>query len=170
MFDGSSFAHVLRHEKDAHREYAYGTHNNVPEGPSYPIRSITDGRYHYIRNLQNENLYIEKHLMGIKGNGELNNKYWQTWVFQSFDQPELLRLIHRYQLRPKEELYDLENDPYEMTNLIEDESLAEIRSELGRELDRWMRSQGDPGAEQDTTESLRAAKRGEHRFGLGTEG
>ncbi|WP_286765680.1 MULTISPECIES: sulfatase family protein [Rhodopirellula] len=169
-FDGSSFAHVLRHEKDAHREYAYGTHNNVPEGPSYPIRSITDGRYHYIRNLQNENLYIEKHLMGIKGNGELNNKYWQTWVFQSFDQPELLRLIHRYQLRPKEELYDLENDPYEMTNLIEDESLAGVREELGRELDRWMQSQGDPGAEQDTTESLRAAKRGEHRFGIGTEG
>ncbi|WDQ15570.1 sulfatase family protein [Rhodopirellula sp. P2] len=165
-FDGSSFAGVLRGESDVHREYAYGTHNNVPEGPPYPIRSITDGRYHYIRNLQNENLYIEKHLMGVKGKGELNNKYWQTWVYQCFDQPEILRLIQRYQLRPKEELYDLASDPYEMNNLIEDSSLAGVRHELSDELDRWMKSQGDPGAEQDTVETHRAAKAGEHRFGI----
>ncbi|WP_255715337.1 sulfatase family protein [Rhodopirellula halodulae] len=164
-FDGRSFEQVCRSEVMAHREYAYGTHNNVPEGPPYPIRSITDGRYHYIRNLQNENLYIEKHLMGIKGNGELNNKYWQTWVFECFDQPELLRLIQRYQLRPKEELYDIANDPYEMTNLIEQDELAEVRNRLSNELDRWLQSQGDPGIPQDTPESLRAAKQGRHRFG-----
>jgi uncharacterized sulfatase len=169
-FDGSSFAGVLRGERDAHREFAYGTHNNIPEGPAYPIRSITDGRYHYIRNLQNENLYIEKHLMGIKGRGELNNKYWQTWVFQSFEQPEILRLIQRYQLRPKEELYDLASDPYEMNNLIEDSSLAGVCEELRAELDRWLESQGDPGAKQDTVEAHRAAKKGEHLFGIGAEG
>jgi uncharacterized sulfatase len=108
--------------------------------------------------------------MGIKGRGELNNKYWQTWVFQSFEQPEILRLILRYQLRPKEELYDLASDPYEMNNLIEDSSLAGVCEELRAELDRWLESQGDPGAKQDTVEAHRAAKKGEHLFGIGAEG
>ena len=36
-------------------------HNNLPEGPRYPIRSITDGRFRYIRNLLPQELYIEKH-------------------------------------------------------------------------------------------------------------
>ena len=85
-FDGTSFAAVLRGESDQHRKYVYGVHNNYPEGPPYPIRSVSNGRYHYLRNLQNENLYIEKHLMGIRGDGKLNNMYWQTWVYEVFQQ------------------------------------------------------------------------------------
>lgn len=164
-FDGTSFAGVLKGQTEQHRDYVYGVHNNVPEGPPYPIRSITDGRYHYIRNLQNENLYIEKHLMGIKGDGKLNNRYWQTWVFNSFDNPKALHLIQRYQLRPSEELFDLESDPYEMSNLADRPEMAEVKKRLGEELDRWMKSQGDPGIEEDTLESLQAARRDEHRFG-----
>ncbi|OYP32395.1 heparan N-sulfatase [Rhodopirellula sp. MGV] len=164
-FDGESFADVLKGKSDQHREFVYGTHNNVPEGPSYPIRSIGDGQYHYIRNLTNENLYIEKHLMGVKGDGKLNNLYWQTWVFDSFDKPEVYRLVQRYTLRPAEELYDLENDPYELNNLAGSQSVAEVQQRLSGELDRWLELQNDPGAEQDTVESLRAARQGKHRFG-----
>ena len=32
-YDGTSFAEVLLGQKDTHREYAYGLHNNIPEGP-----------------------------------------------------------------------------------------------------------------------------------------
>ncbi|MEL6111040.1 MAG: sulfatase/phosphatase domain-containing protein, partial [Planctomycetota bacterium] len=163
-FDGMSFLGVLRGERDEHRGFVYGTHNNIPEGPSYPIRSVTDGRYHYIRNLQSENLYIEKHLMGIKGDGKLNNKYWQTWVFEAFDNPKAMRLIQRYQLRPAEELYDLRSDPYEMNNLAGSQSTEEVREKLSDELDRWLAAQADPGIEQDTHESHQAARKGQHRF------
>ncbi|QEF97393.1 Choline-sulfatase [Stieleria maiorica] len=164
LFDGTSFADVLRGQTDQHRQYVYGVHNNVPEGPPYPIRSISDGRYHYIRNLQNQNLYIEKHLMGIKGNGKLNNIYWQTWVFESFDNEKALRLIQRYQLRPSEELFDLENDPYEMNNLAGSSGVAAIQTKLSGQLDAWLDQQADPGIEQDTVETHRAAKQGNHRF------
>ncbi|MCS7465896.1 sulfatase [Stieleria sp. ICT_E10.1] len=164
QFDGRSFAEVLRGRSDQHRQYVYGVHNNVPEGPPYPIRSISDGRYHYIRNLQNQNLYIEKHLMGVKGNGKLNNHYWQTWVFESFDNPKALRLIQRYQLRPTEEVFDLQDDPYEMNNLAGNASVAAIQSELSGELDRWLAEQADPGIEQDTVQTHQAAKQGRHRF------
>lgn len=163
-FDGTSFAAVLRGTSVQHRSLVYGVHNNVPEGPPYPIRSITDGRYHYIRNLQNQNLYIEKHLMGINGDGKLNNRYWQTWVFNSFDNPRAYELIQRYQLRPAEELYDMESDPYEMNNLAGTSSVAAIQSRLSQELDSWLIEQADPGIEQDTAETHRAAKQGNHRF------
>ncbi len=163
-FDGTSFAKVLRAETDSHREYVYGVHNNVPEGPPYPIRSISDGRYHYVRNLQNENLYIEKHLMGIRGDGKLNNLYWQTWVFDSFNNEKALRLIQRYQLRPDEELFDIQADPYEMNNLIGQTGTTDIKNELSRELDRWLAEQADPGIEQDTPQTHQAAKKGNHRF------
>jgi uncharacterized sulfatase len=165
-FDGSSFAAVLRGEADVHRRYVYGVHNNVPEGPPYPIRSVSDGRFHYIRNLSNQNLYIEKHLMGVKGDGKLNNKYWQTWVFNSFDNPNAYRLIQRYQRRPAVELYDMEADPYEMHNLAGKQEYEAIEAELSGELDRWLASQNDPGIPQDTAQSLQASRRGEHRFGV----
>ena len=163
-FDGKSFAGVLRGNADSHRDYVFAVHNNVPEGPPYPIRSISDGRYHYIRNLGNQNLYIEKHLMGINGNGKLNNPYWQTWVFQSFNNEKALRLIQRYQLRPSEELFDLQSDPYEMSNLASDPALAQVKQRLSDRLDRWLKEQADPGIEQDTRETHAAAKRGNHRF------
>ncbi|MCO8124387.1 sulfatase [Stieleria sp. TO1_6] len=164
QFDGTSFAKVLRGESDEHRRFVYGVHNNFPEGPPYPIRSVSDGRFHYVSNLQNANLYIEKHLMGIKGDGKLNNVYWQTWVFESFNNPAALRLIQRYQSRPKVELFDLENDPYEMNNLAGSASATAIESELSAELTRWLESQADPGIAQDTQQSHAAAKKGNHRF------
>lgn len=163
-FDGTSFASVLRGQQQQHRRFVYAVHNNVPEGPPYPIRSVCDGRYHYIRNLQPENLYIEKHLMGIKGDGKLNNRYWQTWVFESFANSKALKLIQRYQLRPSDELYDLENDPYEMNNLAGQPDTAAIESKLSDELDRWLVSQADPGIEQDTPRTHQAAKKGQHLF------
>ena len=64
QFDGRTFLPVLRGQAVNHREYVYLMHNNVPEGPPYPIRSIVDARWHYIRNLQPEALYFEKHMMG----------------------------------------------------------------------------------------------------------
>ena len=65
--DGTSFLAVLTGKKSQHRQFVYAVHNNYPEGPPYPIRSISDGRYRYIRNLTPDEIYIEKHLMGSDG-------------------------------------------------------------------------------------------------------
>jgi N-sulfoglucosamine sulfohydrolase len=163
-FDGSSFAAVLRGELAAHRPFAYGMHNNQPEGPSYPSRTVSDGAWRYIRNLTPEELYVQKYLMGTQGDGGLNNPYWGTWLFTAADHPRTLGLVKRYQLRPAEELYHTAADPYELTNLIADPEHAEVRQRLSAELDRWMNAQGDPGRPMDTREALQAARRGEHKF------
>ena len=94
-------------------------HTNVPESPSYPIRSVSDGEYHYIRNLKAEKLFIEKHLMTRMP----PNKYWPSWVFASTENKDNMNLVNRYMKRPSEELYHLETDPNELNNLIKKSSL-----------------------------------------------
>lgn len=163
-FDGISFASVLHGRTHTHRQLAYGIHNNLPEGPAYPIRTVTNGRYRYIRNLVPENMYIEKHLMGWTGDGLLNNPYWQTWVRDSWQDDHTYQLVQRYQKRPAEQLYDTANDPYELNNLAESPEHIWIREQLSNALDDWMRSQGDPGAPEDTKAALEAARRGEHLY------
>lgn len=163
-FDGTSFLSVLNGTSAAHRRYAYGVHNNVPEGPPYPVRTVSNGSYRYIRNLTPQNLYIEKHLMGIKGDGLLNNPYWQTWIWDSWETPKTYDLVQRYMHRPAEAIYHTASDPYELENLADTESVKTVMRELSDELDRWLKSQGDPGVEQDTPETHQAAKRGQHRF------
>lgn len=162
--DGTSFAAVLRGESNTHREFAYGLHNNIPEGPAYPIRSITDGRYRYIRNLTPDEIYIEKHLMGTQGDGGLNNPYWGTWVSEASTDPATYALVKRYTRRPAEELYSTAEDPFELNNRVSDPDLSQVRARLSTELDRWMKTQGDPGIPEDTPEAHQAAKRGEHLY------
>ena len=139
-------------------------HNNVPEGPPYPIRSVFDGEYHYIRNLEPNEIYIEKHLMGSNGDGKLNNPYWATWVFASSDDEATYELVKRYTRRPAETLYHTAEDPFEMKNLINQDNLSDIQGRLASELDVWMKTQGDPGSAQDSLQALNASRRGEHRY------
>ena len=158
-FDGTSFLGVLLGKDKIHRDYAYSMHNNVPEGPPYPIRGVTDGRYHYLRNLKHENAYFEKHLMQQK----FWHAYWPSWEAQAqAGDPHAKRILDRYIHRPAEELYDLKQDPHELNNLADDPEFASIKARLSAEVDRWMQSQGDPGAEIDSMEQLEAARRGEH--------
>lgn len=163
-FDGSSFLPVLLDKASTHREYTYGMHNNIPEGPAYPIRTVFDGEYRYIRNLTPDELYIEKHLMGLQGGGAVTNPYWPTWVGQAWDNPRAYRLVKRYMQRPAEELYHTAGDPYELENLADDPRHAERKARLSAELERWMKSQGDPGAAQDTHEAIQAAREGQHLY------
>jgi uncharacterized sulfatase len=162
--DGSSFLSVLVGEAQQHRQYVYGIHNNVPEGPPYPIRTISDGEFRYIRNLRPEEVYIEKHLMGSTGDGKLNNPYWATWVWSAWDDPKTYHLVKRYTRRPAEELYCTAEDPFELTNLAADADSVAVKQRLSTELERWMASQGDPGAAEDTREALQASRRGEHLY------
>ena len=161
-FDGSSFLPVLLGQRDRHREFAYFMHNNIPEGPPYPIRAVTDGTYHYIRNLAPEALYIEKHVMGQNQ----WHAYWPSWVFETTFNERTRRLVNRYMRRPPEQLYRTDTDPFEMTNLASDPAHASAKKRLSAELDRWMKQQGDPGAAIDTQEQWQASKQGKH-FGRG---
>jgi uncharacterized sulfatase len=154
QFDGASFLDVLLDKRDRHREYVYAMHNNLPEGHPYPIRSVRDGRYRYIRNLLPENLYVQKYVMG-----KLHTHYWQSWMLAAGNNEQAYRLVERYMKRPAEELYDSQTDPYELNNLANHKQYEDIKNRLSGELDRWMKEQNDPGAVLDTQERLLQSRR-----------
>ena len=130
QFDGSSFLSVLNDSSKSHRKYAYAMHNNLPEGPPYSIRSITDGHFHYLRNLSPDSLYISKWVMASS-----DGPYWTSWLWKTDVDPHAVQIVERYMHRPAEQLYDVEKDPYEMTNVAADpEACLKAKAGLSAEI------------------------------------
>ena len=157
-FDGTSFLPVLKDATTSHRKYAYFMHNNFPEGPSYPIRSVTNGNFHYVHNLSSSNLFIEKHMMGFPE----HTGYWSSWMFSVTNSDKNYSLVSKYMQRPEIELYETAKDKYERDNLAGNEKYAEIQKLLSEELSNWMNKLGDPGAVIDSKKEFNAQKKGEH--------
>jgi N-sulfoglucosamine sulfohydrolase len=148
-FDGTSFLSVLLGKAKEHRQYAYAMHNNLPEGAPYPIRSVSDGRFRYLRNLQPEALYFNRWIMASP-----DGPYWPSWVGSTVFDLHGRAMVTRYMRRPAEELYDLEADPAEMHNLAADPTCATTKAGLASALDAWMQAQSDPGAILDTEQKV----------------
>lgn len=149
-FDGRSFLAVLDGNADSHRDYAYSMHNNVPEGPPYPIRSVTDGEFRYIQNLTPDAVYIEKHVFGLAE----HTGYWGSWMFAAADRAEADLKVQRYMHRPAEELYHTTEDPSQLNNLADNPAYIDVKIRLRDALSEWMRSEGDAGAALDTRAAL----------------
>ena len=79
----------------------------------------------------------------------------ESWKQDAKNNPKLAARIDWLYHRPAEELYDLQSDPYEMTNLAENPQFASIKAGLGRELDAWMAQQGDKGMETEVAATSR---------------
>ncbi|MFT5470519.1 MAG: N-sulfoglucosamine sulfohydrolase [Verrucomicrobiales bacterium] len=136
--DGKSFAPVLRGETDAHNDVVFAT--NTTRGiysgsEAYASRSATDGRWLYIRNLHADEIF--KNMVTER------NDFFRSW--RDVDSDFARARVLAYQKRPAEELFDLEIDPWCLTNLFGE---AEDRG-LPMRVDAWMKQQGDLG---DATE------------------
>ena len=137
--DGRSLVDVISGKRKTHHKYAYHVHNNVPEGPPYPIRSISDGHYRLIWNLTPDAKYVEKHIV--------RNKWYISWT--EADTKQSHRLLNRFEHRPEYELYDIRKDPFEMHNLAGKRKYARTEKKLRTALLEWMEDQHDPGAAAD---------------------
>jgi len=145
--DGRSFLPVLKGQAKTHRTYVYGVHNNVPEGRPYPIRSIRDGEFHYLWNLTPDASYHEKHVMAAN-----SRLVWWPAMKAAADKGDAAakRLMDKFHHRPAEELYRVDEDPFEVKNLAGDPRYAGVKKRLRAELERWMKQQGDDGAALDS--------------------
>lgn len=137
--DGFSMQKLLKGKTDKHRNYAFHVHCNIPEGPAYPIRSVSDGHYRLIWNLTPEKEYVEKH---IEKSG-----WYLSWKEQEDETSKAI--MNRFKQRPEFEFYDITTDPFEMNNLASDPAYANKVQGLKKELQEWMKSQGDKGAAMD---------------------
>jgi len=142
--DGRSILDVLLGKRNKHREYAFGTHNNRPDGPAYPIRSIRDRKYKLILNLLYKNVCIVECVMTWE---KMN--YWKSWIHKATNDSHAAWAINRYQIRPEIESYDIENDPDEINNLADKPEYAGRIRLMRNKLEEWMKSQGDKGVLAD---------------------
>lgn len=140
VLDGRSFLPVLIGQAATHKTHVFGlqTSRGINRGPEhYGIRSARNEQYLYIRNLTPDATFQ---------NMATQDPIFQTWRRMAAAGDEhARRLVHDYQHRPAEELYDCEADPWNRNNLIDDAGLVSVRDELRAKLDAWMEQQGDRG-------------------------
>jgi arylsulfatase A-like enzyme len=105
------------------------------------IRSVRSQRYRYLRNYYPERPFLQ------------TNRYKETmyptlWVMHKLHQENRLDSVQAYLMaptRPREELYDLLEDPFEINNLAESPDHQEFMRYFRTELDRWIEESNDQG-------------------------
>ncbi|PHN03638.1 sulfatase family protein [Flavilitoribacter nigricans] len=138
--DGRSFRNILAEPQQTHREMIFTTHNEDGQFNVYPIRSVRGERYKYIINLMPAN-YHSNHSDINRFDGA--GAYWDSWDATEKSNPIAADLIHRYFVRPQEELYDLATDPMEQHNLAGQPAYEELLAEMRAQLNVWMEAQQD---------------------------
>lgn len=125
--DGKSFLPILQGEDVEVNQYVYGvrTNQNILNSEVFPSRMVRNQRYKYIRNFNSIEV-VEQNLTG-----KPSVDYF------------IKRGANKYKSEPFEELYDLQNDPFEQHNLIKKSELQGIKEQLKEDLFSWMQSQGD---------------------------
>lgn len=150
-FDGTSFKKILTGEAHSFRDYVFGVHTTrgiIKGSDSYPIRSARSAEYLYIRNLNHTALF---------SNVVVHSPFYKSW-FQTGVAADAAR-ARWYVQRPAEELYDVQQDPYQLVNLAGKASLQGVKQELKGQLAAWMQQQGDQGLETELQAFTRMPKK-----------
>jgi arylsulfatase A-like enzyme len=126
-----------RYAKNAPR-YAFGMRNRMDERYDF-VRTVTDGQFRYIRN------YMPHRMQGMRVDFE-----WLTKGYQALEREHLADRLNEVQERffkPKayEELYDLDADPDQITNLVGQARHLGNLKKLRRLLDKHMLEHRDCG-------------------------
>ena len=130
----------LGDKSEAKRQYVFGGRDRGDE-TVLMIRTVRDKRYRYLRNKYPEkpflqlNRYKEKQYPIIGLMRDLHSQGKLTEL------PAVLMASKR----PREELYDLKEDPWETRNLIHSPDHSEIKARLSKTLDAWIKRIDDKG-------------------------
>lgn len=120
------------------REYAFAQRNRS-DNISDCIRSVHDGRYHYIRNYMPEIGYPgSAYVYAVHPEYAIAKKLYEQG---ELTQAQALFFANR---KPLEELYDLEKDPWETNNLVMDLSYQSQLNRLRAAMDKWLVEIDDP--------------------------
>ena len=152
--------------KDVGRTTIGSEHNAHGPGEQeyHPTRSITDGhvllmwniRYHVVPDFN-----IDEWATAPDARKTERGPAWMPWdatpsdawqnnafediIFHKEEYPLAYKLLKESMFRPEYELYDLELDPYETNNLIDDPEFASVVKDLRQELKQWMNETNDNG-------------------------
>lgn len=113
------------------------------------IRSVRTKDYKYIRNYFPDRPYMQA---GYRDEWEITKK-----MRKMVEQDKLNDVQGRFwsNFRPKEELYNIKNDPFEITNLANNPDYTNKLTEMRRILDDWIEHTGDKGQYAEDIEGLK---------------
>lgn len=113
------------------REYVYGARDRIDERPDL-VRSVRDRRYRYVRHLMpwfpafQHLTYAEQGIVRQEMRKQLSEGTLPQNLTGYFESP-----------RQAEELFDLQNDPWELNNLATDPQHLSVLRRMSDECDRW---------------------------------
>ena len=109
------------------------------------MRSVRTKDFKYIRNFLPNRPYLQPCAYKDSKNILKAVKAWDA----AGKLNETQKLVTR-QVRPKEELYDVNADPHEINNLAGNPKYAKKLNEMRRRLDQWMKKTGDKGRKPES--------------------
>ncbi|MFV0591414.1 MAG: sulfatase [Draconibacterium sp.] len=128
----------LGDQKSEAPEYAFMTRQRMDECYDM-VRAVRDKKFRYIRNFMPFRISMQHIDYLFKAPSA------QAWE-DAFKAGKTNEVQSRFFLeKPLEELYDTENDPWEIYNLADDPEYAEVLARMRKELTAWMREVKDVG-------------------------
>ncbi|WP_373399264.1 sulfatase-like hydrolase/transferase [Algoriphagus halophilus] len=144
---------------NSQREFAFGARDRADDMVEMS-RSVTDGDYIYIRHYMPHLPYIQpgfifsdvkvafKALRDLEKAGKTNAEQQKLW-----------------EPKPIEELYDLNQDPYETRNLANDPAFEQIKSKLKNQLHDWILETHDLGLLAEPEYMIRSSNSTPYEYG-----
>ena len=138
QFHGRSFVKALAEEHPADWQETFYSHTFHEVTMYYPMRAVRSGKYKLIWNIA--------HPLSFPFAQDLYQSLtWQTILKQKkSDDLYGVRTVQSYEHRPAFELFDLDADPSEKTNLADRPEHAETLAKLQEKLHRFQTKTGDP--------------------------
>jgi arylsulfatase A-like enzyme len=126
------------------REYIFAHRDRMDETFDR-IRAVRDVRYKYIRNFHPELPYAQ--VVSYAEEMPTMKEWRRLHAEGALRGPQKLFFAPR---KPTEELYDTEQDPFEINNLAEKPEHRERLRQMRAALDQWIEKTGDLGAVPET--------------------
>ncbi len=135
--DGKSFAPLLRGEAKPIREFVIKEYNENSGGSRDPMRAIETKQYLYIYNPWSDGTRVMK-------TATTGTSTYRRMAELAKTDSTLAARHDLYQHRVVEELYDIENDPNCLVNLIGARAHQDALAKLRSQIEQWMIEARDP--------------------------
>ena len=136
-YHGTSWLGLLDDESTGGRDVTYASHTFHEIQMYYPMRVVRDRQYKLIWNIAYHQPYPFASDLWI-------SSAWQAQYQQGGDTLYGLKTVDAYVNRPAFELYDLQADPWEGTNLAGDPNYADVLATYQEKLKDFQTATDDP--------------------------
>lgn len=134
--DGRSFAPILRGKKQEHRDFVVKVYNENSGASRDPIRGIQTKKFLYLFNPWSNG-------KRVFATATTSTQTFRQMAKRAESNPALKKRLDLYKYRVVEELYDVEEDPDCLVNLIDSRSHQEVGEKLRAKLMDWMKTTND---------------------------